>query len=524
MSIENFPFDVLPQDLQSLQQQETGGGQSDLREYLTLKNMLEEKKRKLIEDKKKTSRQKILNKMKQNRRMSLEPEDDSDQKIEALQLLVRSNINDALVKQKPGLMDITADHMSYVIPSAESLHMYNSQVEKPSMSVISGQALQNSLPFLVEDPSQYNSQSVMVNPPANIDLSSFQQVNTPSPASHSTLPFLKLQPQPVSSQVPSIPFSSFINPSQSLVQSRPSVNTNPFQPPASGQNFQTSFVTPNTRNRAYSLNTVDRKDSFLDSPQPPNSFYKPPVALGPAGPPLRQNTPQYVSPHFNQLDLDSHLRKAKEEQELLESQLKQLQQVEENLKKSQMSGYNTVPFTTSSSIKVPKSLGGFPMNFEDMLSTGLELAKQSKGNSLSNQHVGEVINPRNFVSKAQSSWKNNQNSKQLPVTRDQGPDGFNPSPLISKNIVQNRPHSVNSNTIDTDQIHVIGPNCYVMTANGFKSIGTAPSCIPANQSRGSEGGKTGRQSVRSGGRSGSIWDSISSIPLVNKLTRSFGIK
>ena len=128
--------------------------------------MLEEKKRKLIEDKKKTSRQKILNKMKQNRRMSLEPEDDSDQKIEALQLLVRSNINDALVKQKPGLMDITADHMSYVIPSAESLHMYNSQVEKPSMSVISGQALQNSLPFLVEDPSQYNSQSVMVNPPA----------------------------------------------------------------------------------------------------------------------------------------------------------------------------------------------------------------------------------------------------------------------------------------------------------------------------------------------------------------------
>ena len=91
MSIENFPFDVLPQDLQSLQQQETGGGQSDLREYLTLKNMLEEKKRKLIEDKKKTSRQKILNKMKQNRRMSLEPEDDSDQKIEALQLLVRSH-------------------------------------------------------------------------------------------------------------------------------------------------------------------------------------------------------------------------------------------------------------------------------------------------------------------------------------------------------------------------------------------------------------------------------------------------
>ena len=57
-----------------------------MKEYLKLKKLLEEKKRKLLEDQKKSSRQQILNKMKQNRRMSVvEPEDNPDQKIEALQ-------------------------------------------------------------------------------------------------------------------------------------------------------------------------------------------------------------------------------------------------------------------------------------------------------------------------------------------------------------------------------------------------------------------------------------------------------
>ena len=495
-----------------------------MKEYLKLKKLLEEKKRKLLEDQKKSSRQQILNKMKQNRRMSVvEPEDNPDQKIEALQLLVNSNINDALLQQKPELLGSpnynskVAGQMSYVIPSAESLHMYNSQVEKPSMPVMRGGALQHSLPFLGAEPSQYNSQSVMINPPANIDLSSL----TPSPLGsdlHSTLPFLQ-SPQAGSVQsVQPISFSSFINPSQSV----PTGSNKPFLSPFNMQNnYGTSFVTPNSiigpnaPNKMTAYHQLSaRKDSLLDTPQQQNSFYQP---VGSSQ--LNPNTNILNSPNYNLHDLDSHLRKAKEEQQLLESQLKQLQQVEANLKNNKMPTFSSSPFTTSSSLissgsKVPKSLGGFPMNFEDMLTTGLELAKQSKDNSLSNQRVGEVINPRNFNRSPASSW----NSVPIPQsTRDksanQSPDGFSPSQMISQNVVH-KPSSV-----DADQIHVIGPHCYVMTPSGFKVVGAAPACVP-----GSQGNKRSRQSGRSAGGPGSIWDSISSIPLVSKFTRTFGIK
>merc|ERR1739848_357862 len=117
---------------------------------------------------------------------------------------------------------------------------------------------------------------------------------------------------------------------------------------------------PNAQNKM--TYPVNRKDTFF--PQQQTNFYNQGGGGGGGAPQLNQNTSPFVS-NYNVNDLDSHLRKAKEEQQILESQLKQLQQVEANLKNSKMSGYSTGSVTTSSTLissgsKVPKSLGGFP--------------------------------------------------------------------------------------------------------------------------------------------------------------------
>ena len=506
-------------DLQSFQQfQQVKGTRDDLQEYLRLKKMLEEKR-------KKTSRNQILSKLKQNRRMSVEPEDDPEQKIRALNLLVKSNINEALLNQKSDLLRSSArskassGHMSYVIPSADSLH---SQVEKPSLP------LQNSLPFLGQDPSQYNSQSIMINPPANIDLTSLRP-NTPNPVSsdvQSTLPFLQ------DNSLNALSFSSFISPGSS----NPHNHHSPaLQLQNTQTNFGTSFVTPSSlvlpsapvlqNNRVFAANRNDQ-NYFGSLPHQNNvynqgSFNTPP--------------PAFVSHNYNINDLDSHLQQAKEEQKILESQLKQLQEVEANLKRSQQRSYSTAtPQPTQALIhsgsKVPRTLGGFPMNFEDMLTTGLQFAKQSQQNSVhqTSQYIGESINPRHSVQQVQQpSWQSAasvqipQNTNHLPVS-GHTPDGFTPSQIISQKIVQPGPRTnTNSNSLQSDQIHIIGPNCYVMTPGGFKPVGKAPACLPSKPSKGSDGSDSNRS--RNSGRS-SIWDSINSIPLVSKFTRTFGIK
>ena len=73
-----------------------------------------------------------MDKLLQNRRLDvdIDDDDDSEQKINALQLLVKNNIQESLQNQHKHLSgDLSPNHMAYVVPSAEHLNMYNSQVE-----------------------------------------------------------------------------------------------------------------------------------------------------------------------------------------------------------------------------------------------------------------------------------------------------------------------------------------------------------------------------------------------------------
>ena len=70
---------------------------------------------------------------------------------------------------------------------------------------------------------------------------------------------------------------------------------------------------------------------------------------------------------------------------------------------------------------------------------------------------------------------------------------FNPSQripqenLMQSNIVQSKmsensleTNKIESNSIKSDKIHIIGPNCYLMSNTGFKLVGKAPNCVPTD--------------------------------------------
>ena len=67
------------------------------------------------------------------------------------------------------------------------------------------------------------------------------------------------------------------------------------------------------------------------------------------------------------------------------------------------------------------------------------------------------------------------------------------------------------NTVDSDQIHIIGPNCYVMTGSGFKLVGASELC------------REEKASMRRTGPS-SIWDSLTSLPIVNTFAKTLGMR
>ena len=68
------------------------------------------------------------------------------------------------------------------------------------------------------------------------------------------------------------------------------------------------------------------------------------------------------------------------------------------------------------------------------------------------------------------------------------------------------------NTVDSDQIHIIGPNCYVMTDSGFKLVGAAELC------------REEKASVRRRTGPSSIWDSLTSLPIVNTFAKTLGMR
>ena len=118
-------------------------------------------------------------------------------------------------------------------------------------------------------------------------------------------------------------------------------------------------------------------------------------------------------------------------------------------------------------------------------------------------------------------------------SNNNGQTDFSPSKQISQKMTEPKPGYITGqdkrldedhlNSIDSEQIHIIGPNCYIMSKSGFKYVGKAPNCDAVDiKKKLKEKGE--RRDGGQNGRSGSIWDSIKSMPLVNKFAKSFGIK
>ena len=86
----------------------------------------------------------------------------------------------------------------------------------------------------------------------------------------------------------------------------------------------------------------------------------------------------------------------------------------------------------------------------------------------------------------------------------------NPNQLISSKS-QNRnvknPPKPESTMASTDSFHVLGPNCYIKTETEFKLIGPASLCIKDRKSN-----------------SKSIWDSLTSIPILNTFAKTIGFE
>ena len=130
---------------------EVQNSNSNIAKYLKLKNLLDSTKKQLRKKKTLSHSQASRNQLLQNRRLSIE--EDPDDKISALQMLVKNNIQESL-RSQTGTGQMSA---KYLVPHADNLNTYNSQVEKPGP--VTGQ-LQH-LPFLMQDPNQY--QSIMIN-------------------------------------------------------------------------------------------------------------------------------------------------------------------------------------------------------------------------------------------------------------------------------------------------------------------------------------------------------------------------
>ena len=460
--------------------------------YLKLKDMMAKKKK--LEEQKKNSRYDILTKLLQNRRLDVE--DDSDSKIDALKMLVKSNIEDSLKSQHSQLTgtknDLGGKHMAYAIPSVDNLNMFNSQVEKPIQSPVNTD-LQN-LPFLVQDSNHY--QVPMVHAVSQSG-SPIVHSNTPNPfvsGLHSTLPFLDLNLKPQTASQSPVIASNF----HDFVMTNPSSYQSPHQRTYNVLNnnlYGTSFVTPNHQHLMYKSNP-----------------YSSPVEY-------TTKIMNYLPQKMYQNDYQEKLADTEAERRWLEEKLSSLRRIESSLKKS-----NSLP------------LSGFPMNFEDMLSTGLKLAEQSQRRTIETQNVGQHIQPRTAP---HQSWSNEpihptdaknifQQNQQVFKTDDFVPSQKIPIELMQVNHAKTKKENsyetsdIESNSIQNhnDKFHIIGPNCYQRSGNSFKLVGKSSLCVTASKSK-KETFKNGERKSRG---SNSIWDSITSLPFVNKFAKSFGIK
>ena len=174
-------------------------------------------------------------------------------------------------------------------------------------------------------------------------------------------------------------------------------------------------------------------------------------------------------------------------------------------------------FSQNSRISYPRAMNfGLPMNFEDMMNTGLKLAKQSR------KYHHEVVQaaPPTPVTVSPQAWRSGQNDHETYINRQpvKSSPNFSPSKPHPSRTSRNKERELKGqsiNVINSDQIHIIGPNCYVMTKSGFKLMGKAPKCQPERPGGPPQGGSPATSS---------IWDSLTSIPIVDRFAKTLGMR
>ena len=473
---------------------------------------------------------------KEKKRVSQQPPDDPDKKIEALQVLVTSNIQNSLAeRRRQYLAQKSTPRPS---PGAGHIHQIHTQeqVEKPpEYNAAPG------LPFLVQEPASLpflptnQQQSQEFNfVPSNNRGQNYVLLPTASPPIYG----------------PTLP----------ATYSFTAADSGSFQ---GGKNLPLSSIFSGNQNSFAAAGDIDRQlaearqeqaelqkrlDQFLGTPQKgfvqpnvnvghsKNNFVTPNINIG-------QSHNSFVTPSFNPLQYQnsfvtpstnidqgySNFIQPYSQQNSFSQSIPDsgkptfsfgLQGSKENIANAMTSNFN-------SRGDYPRALNfGLPMNFEDMMNTGLSLAKQSqryKDNSQMLPTLAPVTAAptKPSLNSAIQSWKLQQtnhkrvdhgNISQKSKSKERFKE-FRPSKTVKK-AAQDKMHGYRKpavNTVDSDQIHIIGPNCYVMTDSGFKLVGGAELC------------REEKASMRRTGPS-SIWDSLTSLPIVNTFAKTLGMR
>lgn len=114
-------------------------------------------------------------------------------------------------------------------------------------------------------------------------------------------------------------------------------------------------------------------------------------------------------------------------------------------------------------------------------------------------------------------------SKHKPEGTNHGPKTKNFSPIVQKNqqkFVSPR-SDILGNSVNSEQIHIIGSKCYTLTPAGLKMLGVYPDCQPTPGVPPVAQLSTKYNMERAASK-GSIWDSFGSLPLVKRLAKTLG--
>lgn len=464
---------------------------------------------------------------KEKKRVS-QPLDDPDKKIEALQVLVTSNIQNSLAERRRQYLA----QKSTPRPSPGRIHQIHTQeqVEKPpEYNAAPG------LPFLVQEPpslpflpaNQQQSQEFNF-VPSNNQGQNYVLLPTASPPIYGpTLPATYSFTAADSGTFQNLPLSSIFSGNQNSFAAAGDINRQLAEA------------------RQEQAELQKRLDQFLVTPQKgfvqpnvnaglsKNNFVTPNINIG-------QSHNSFVTPSFNPLQYqNSFVTPSTNIEQGYSNFIQPYSQPNSYTQSAPDSGKfsfglqgssENIPSVMTSNFNsrgdYPRTLNfGLPMNFEEMMNTGLSLAKQSqryKDNSqiLPTSAPAVTAAPTKApLNSAMQSWKLQQkrvdhSSMSQKSKGNERFKDFRPSKTMKKT-GQDKMHGYNRkpavNTVDSDQIHIIGPNCYVMTGSGFKLVGASELC------------REEKASMRRTGPS-SIWDSLTSLPIVNTFAKTLGMR